>query len=1089
MGVAIFAAIAAAGVAMCQSASQPRPVAVTPQGSLSVVLPPGGDRLLAVSMPPSSFAFVEIDQLRGMVSASIEGAAPPLQFASDAGAHSVIRIPVQGASQGVLYLRLHSRDHYLPVKLLVEMTEPRTARPADLDVRAAYSAFAQAEAMRRARQTKGSPSALELYDRAVALAQKTSDRLLEEQAWIGKSRFAIYDRGDYKLGLECAQHSTRLIASADLAAPGAAMAIAAHAWKNRSTAELFLSRYAQGIEAGNRSLALYRSLDDLYWQGILEGNLANVYLEMGDTTHAQASSQQALAIAQKLQDFTGIAFTLTTLSAIHGLRGEYQAAIDANQAAIDALGKAPNADETGQIWINQAEIYEDLGDSEHERAALTEGLALLRRAHDAANTSSALSYLAMLDIRQHHLAEAARNLDESLFLARSQQLNRELCMAQLGEADLLASRGRRDAALAQLQQGIALAASTKEAETHALLLDSEGGLLTRLGQETEALDAYHEAESEWSAMLDSEDASLTRAAIARVEFHEGQDAAALGDILRALDGFETARTHIGSRDLGESFFAARHNSFGLAVALLMNSSSAGQGGNGSVARAWAIAERARAQTLMDAIRSATRFSAQPLPAEAIEKRAAVEREIAQAEKDVFRLSAQARTLDDPSLRRAEERLHALVFESDQIDAAGREGVSLTPADLRAPSPGDLERRLLNRHTALIEYWVGRHAIFRWVFTSSGLTGCRLPDSADLLRQIDRFKQLLLAREDHPAGEDFAAREARIVHSDREASLVALRLGRGLLPSLNPSIHRLILVPDGPLDSLPFAALRHSDGRWLVENYEIAIEPSAAIALALEQRPPRANATQVAVFADPVYSREDPRLEKVSATHASALKSTNNAHLFRAASSFDAADLPRLAGSAKEAQAIERIVGPSRTRLYLGFKATPQQVMQSSWSEFTILHFATHAIVNFKQPELSGIVLSTVDRQGRAEDGILWLHDIYRTSFPVPLVIVDGCRTANGKTIPGEGITGFAQAFLASGASGALGSLWTVDDNAASRLIPILYHGLIDQKLSAPAALRTAQLKLLADPALRAPYEWAGFVFEGNGQWQANSVNR
>ena len=1087
MGVALAAVFATAGGAVCQLAPQAGPMVVTPQASRTVVLPPGGSCSLEISIPPASFAFVAIDQLQGMVSASIEGEVPSVPFASDAGAHSVIKIPVQGVAQGRVRLLVHSRDRFLPVKLSVGMTEPHPMEAADKDVFEAYRAYAQAEAMRRSRETGGHPTALELYAGAIALAQKTSDRLLEEQAWIGESRFAVYDMGNYTLGLSSAQHGTALIASEDMAAPGAAMAIAAHGLKNLSTVEVFLARYADGIEAGTRSLELYRRLGDLYWQGILEGNLANVYLEMGDTTYAQASSEQALAIAQELQDFSGIAFTMATLGAIHGMRGEYQAALDANQAALDALGKAPDDDEAGQIWINQAGIYEDLGDAEHERGALLTGLALLRRAHDAANTSSALSSLAMLEIRQQRLADASRHLAESLSLAQSQHLKRELCMAELGEARLLARRGRRKAAMEQLQEGVAQSAAGNEAESHAFLLDAEGDLLAELGQEAEALDAYRKAETAWVEMLDTEEASLTRSEIARVEFREGQRAAALGDILMAIDGFETARRQIGSRDLNESFFAARQGSFSLAVAILMSAQS-GRRGSGNVERAWEIAEQARAQILMNAIRSSRQLSTQPLPAATMEKRAAVESEIAEAEKDVFRLGGQARTADDPSLRRAEGRLHSLVFQSDQIQASNREGAAWATADLLPPAPADIERRLLDGHTALIEYWVGRDAIFRWTFTSSGLTGCRLPDSASLLRQIDRFKHLLVAREEHPAGEDFATREARIAQADREAERVALRLGPGLLPAMNSSIHRLILVPDGPLASLPFAALRQRSGHWLVESYEIEVEPSAAIALALEQRPPLASANQIAVFADPVYSRDDPRLEPASGASGVAVKAAGEPHLIRAASTFDANLLPRLTGSAKEAEAIERIAGASRTRLYLGFRATPERVMQSSWSHFEILHFATHAIVNFEQPELSGIVLSMVDRQGRPEDGILWMHDIYRTWFPVPLVVVDGCSTANGKNIPGEGITGFAQAFLASGASGVLASLWTVDDDAAGRLIPILYRGLMDQRLRAPAALRAAQLKLLADPGLHAPYEWAGFVFEGNGQWQANSPN-
>jgi CHAT domain-containing protein/tetratricopeptide (TPR) repeat protein len=1072
-----------ADCAQLQPMATPQVVEITPNKTTQMILPAGARQTLSVVVPGGSIAFVEIEQLQGSAFASIAGVVPPLQFGSDAGVHSVVRVPVLGYSTGVSQIQLQSRDHYLPVRLQVTMVAPRAALPADQDTLTAYVAFAQADSLRRTRQASSTRSALELYDKAIALAEKIADRSLEEQAWIGKSRFSMYVAGDYGPALEDAQHAIQLISVEDEASPGPAMAVAAQAWKNLSSANSFLARYPEMIDSTNRSLALYLRLGDLYWQGILEGNVANVYLETGDTTHALASAQGALTIAQELQDMDGVGFTMATLAGIHAIRGEYQAALDANQAALDALSKSPDPDETGQIWMNLADIYDALNDPEHERAALAHGLALLRQAHDTANESSSLSFMAMLELRQHLFSDATRDLNESLALAQSQHLQRELCLAELGQAELMAAQGRSGAALTELKVGLALAAATKEAGTRALLLHAEGDLFAQSGQTANALDSYRRSALEWSTILDTEDASLARSGIAELEFRSGQRAAALYDILLALDGFETARNQIGNHYLSESFFAARHDSFDLAIEILMaDAPSYGQEKKND-SDAWTIVERARAQTLMDEIRGASRPSIQPKSADVLEKSANVERDIAQTQEEIFHLSADAATEHDEALRRAEARLHALVFESDQINAEGSDAASLANTDLRAPSIADVQSRFLDHHSALIEYWVGRHSIDRWTITQSGVTSSQLPNSALLLRQVDHFKHLLLARESHPTGEDFATRQSRIAQADREAAPVAFDLGHRLIPPLDPSIQRLILVPDGPLDSLPFAALSRSRGRWLVQDYEIAIEPSTAIALALQQRQPHRDATKIAVFADPVYNRDDPRLAPTAKNSAAEIPGGDQAQVVRAMNTFDVAALPRLTGSSDEAGAIAGIAGQGQVLLYEGFQATPARVMGTSWQDVTIVHFATHAIVNFEQPELSGIVLSTFNRQGASQDGILWLHDIYRTSIPVPLVIVDGCRTANGKAIPGEGITGFAQAFLASGASGVIGSLWTVNDEAASELVPALYRGMLDDKLSPPAALRAAQLKLIANPAFSGPYDWAGFVFEGDGQTQ------
>ncbi|MGB0083630.1 MAG: CHAT domain-containing protein, partial [Terracidiphilus sp.] len=175
------------------------------------------------------------------------------------------------------------------------------------------------------------------------------------------------------------------------------------------------------------------------------------------------------------------------------------------------------------------------------------------------------------------------------------------------------------------------------------------------------------------------------------------------------------------------------------------------------------------------------------------------------------------------------------------------------------------------------------------------------------------------------------------------------------------------------------------------------------------------------------------------------------------------------------------------KLYLGFEATPDAATQAPWRDFAIAHFATHAIVDSQRPELSGIVLSTLNRDGVSQNGVLWLTDIYRTPMPVSLVVLSGCRTASGKSIPGEGIASLAQAFLSSGAGGVIGTLWTVDDASAGQMIPWFYQTLLEQHATVAGALREAQLRMLT--AHRPPYDWAGYVIEGNWKTRTASSER
>jgi CHAT domain-containing protein len=99
---------------------------------------------------------------------------------------------------------------------------------------------------------------------------------------------------------------------------------------------------------------------------------------------------------------------------------------------------------------------------------------------------------------------------------------------------------------------------------------------------------------------------------------------------------------------------------------------------------------------------------------------------------------------------------------------------------------------------------------------------------------------------------------------------------------------------------------------------------------------------------------------------------------------------------------------------------------------------------------------------------------------VNLVVLSGCRTANGREVPGEGLEGLSRAFFFAGARTVVGSLWSVEDRETSLLMQRFYRNLIQAKMSPAAALRRAQIETASDPATSAPFHWAGFTVQGDG---------
>jgi len=139
------------------------------------------------------------------------------------------------------------------------------------------------------------------------------------------------------------------------------------------------------------------------------------------------------------------------------------------------------------------------------------------------------------------------------------------------------------------------------------------------------------------------------------------------------------------------------------------------------------------------------------------------------------------------------------------------------------------------------------------------------------------------------------------------------------------------------------------------------------------------------------------------------------------------------------------------------------------------------LINSEHPELSGLVLSLVDENGKPQDGFLRMSEIFNLEMPADLVVLSACQTALGKEIKGEGLVGLTRGFMHAGAQRVVASLWQVDDLATAELMKHFYHGMLKENLRPAAALRSAQIEMSKIPRWSSPYYWAGFIIQG--EWK------
>jgi CHAT domain-containing protein len=284
-----------------------------------------------------------------------------------------------------------------------------------------------------------------------------------------------------------------------------------------------------------------------------------------------------------------------------------------------------------------------------------------------------------------------------------------------------------------------------------------------------------------------------------------------------------------------------------------------------------------------------------------------------------------------------------------------------------------------------------------------------------------------------------------------------------------------------LHYLPFAVLPvpGRDAVPLIAEHEVTTIPSASSLAALRRllgsRPPAPRA--VAVFADPVFEASDRRLAAPAPGKIPAGSQLANAIL--TGRGLDDRELPRLPFSRGEAESILSLLPPGEGLALLDFDASLGAGVAGRLSQYRILHFATHGVLDTSRPELSGLVLSLVDRQGQPREGFLHAAEIADLDLAADLVVLSACETALGKEIRGEGVVGLTRSFMAAGAERVLVSLWRVEDRATAELMRRFYQALLAEGASPAAALRQAQMALRETPAWSAPYFWAGFVLQGD----------
>jgi CHAT domain-containing protein len=884
-------------------------------------------------------------------------------------------------------------------------------------------------------------------------------------------------------------------------------------------------------------LPIYRELGDRLAEARLQMNIAVILDGRGDHQAALQLARQALGVFQAEGDRVQQSNALNTLGQIYGRLNEQQMALDHYERALAIRREGSDKRSVGVTMADIGVIYFRLGDFPRALDYYKQALAIMEEVGDRRTKAILLQSLGVLLKNTGETAKALDAQTQSLALARAVGDRRAEGRTLHAISELYLLQGEKEKARESLTQALELARAAGDPVGEAAILRQVGRMAAASGDWSQSIDLFQQSLSLSRATGDLQGERDSLGNLAETERKRNNLGEARDYLEKAIELTESLRVKTLRQELRASYLASRQGEYEQYADLLMDLHEQ-QPNAGYATAAFEVSERGRARSLLETLAEARADIRQGVDAALLAEERKLADRIRLKEQQREQLTGNSRAAKQIEVLAKE--IGDLLNEYQSLQARIRAS-SPRYSTLTQPQPAtaaEIQKQCLDSHTVLLEFALGAKRSWLWAVTPEAITGYALPPRAEIERSARNVYELLTARQlkKDPTEEE---RLKRIAEADARLQAGAATLSQMLLGPISARLRqewkgkRLAIVASGALEYVPFAALplpesgragERESGRQgdketrrqgsdvkpqsaiptphpplptpLIVDHEVVNLPSAsALALIRKEVAGRRMATKtLAALADPVFEANDPRLaaarKKASSNGLIAsVRSAESApspsplpsELERSARSFQRDGFGRLIFSNEEAEFITSFAPKGSTLKAIGFEANRQLAASGELGQYSIVHFATHGLINSEHPELSGLVLSLLDENGKPQDGFLRTHEIFNLHMPASLVVLSACQTALGKEIKGEGLVGLTRGFMYAGAERVVASLWQVDDQATADLMRRFYHGMLKENLRPAPALRAAQIEMSKSSRWSAPYYWAGFVIQG--EWK------
>jgi len=823
----------------------------------------------------------------------------------------------------------------------------------------------------------------------------------------------------------------------------------------------------------------------------------------GDLGGAEEHFHEALVIVQKLLPGTlKVADLLNNIAVLDGSRGDLQKAEERHSQVLAIRERlVPDSLDVANSLNNLGLIAAERGDATTAGGYYRRALAICeKRSPNSVALAQSLNNVGTAAEGQGDLVEAEQYFRRALTIyEKLAPGGLEIAAALHNLGDVAWNRGDLDKAGEYCRRALAIEQETAPDGLWA------GESLNRLGDVAARSGDLAKAEGYYRQALTIRQKSIPGTS------EQAESLAALGAIMRqrqqfdvsvqffreALNALESQTAHLGgTEDLRSRFRANRGGYYKDYIDVLMAQKQP--------ELAFEALERSRARTLLEMLNEARVDVREGIDPSLLERERSLRRLLSTKSSERIEILSGRHT--EEQLARINQGMDQLLAQHQELDAQIRAS-SPSYAALAQPQPlsaKDVQQQLLDADTMILEYVLGEKRSFVFVLTPASLDSYELPKRSEVEDIAHHVYDLLASRNRWIESETSTQRKVRMGKAEAEYEKTAAILSQMILAPIAARLEgkRLLIVADGALQYVPFAVLpvpardRSKPSVPLVAEHEILNLPSASVLALLRQQANGRAAwpREVVVLADPVFDKADPRVRR--APHNKQVielasekeiiptllkpltRSLRDVGLGTREAGFA---LPRLAFSRREADAIMAMTNPVKGMKALDFQASRETALSKDLRQYRIVHFATHGLLNNEHPELSGLVLSLVDSEGKSRDGFLDLEDVYNLTLPADLVVLSACETGLGKQINGEGLVGLTRGFMYAGATRVVASLWKVDDVATADLMGRFYRGMLKEGLRPAAALRQAQTEMQKQKRWTDPYYWAAFTIQG--EWK------